>query len=173
MEETLENSCFISVHRNQINPVLDPKSTLTFAYGDGKYPKFARSMAASDNVLRTKILVEVNEDFHQCDKLNISLDSDLPDQLIKCFSEKDHDEIRELASRAIRKVACSERGREFLVERELVVDIMKLIDDKEVAIRSNAYHALINIAEFTYGVDSIIEFDIIPVLVDKLVQEKD
>ena len=40
MEETLENSCFISVHRNQINPVLAPKSTLTFAHSDRKWGKF-------------------------------------------------------------------------------------------------------------------------------------
>jgi hypothetical protein len=39
MEETLENSCFISLHRNQQNPRLHPKSTLTFAYGDRKYGK--------------------------------------------------------------------------------------------------------------------------------------
>ena len=39
MEETIENSCFISMHRNQVNPVLHPRSTLTFAYGDRKYGK--------------------------------------------------------------------------------------------------------------------------------------
>ena len=43
MEETLENSCFITLHRNQINPLLQPKSTLTFAYSDGKYRKCLRS----------------------------------------------------------------------------------------------------------------------------------
>jgi hypothetical protein len=31
---------------------------------------------------------------------------------------------------------------------------------------------MINVAEYTYGVDSIINFNIIPVLVDKLVQEE-
>ena len=31
---------------------------------------------------------------------------------------------------------------------------------------------MINIAEFTYGIDAIIQFNIIPVLVDKLVEEK-
>ena len=32
---------------------------------------------------------------------------------------------------------------------------------------------MINIAEFTYGIDQIINFNIIPVLVDKLVEEKE
>ena len=33
------NDQFISMHRNQINPVLHPKSTLTFGFGDRKYGK--------------------------------------------------------------------------------------------------------------------------------------
>ena len=37
MEETLPNDCHISVHRNQINAELHPKSTLTFAHSDRKY----------------------------------------------------------------------------------------------------------------------------------------
>ena len=32
---------------------------------------------------------------------------------------------------------------------------------------------MINIAEFTYGIDQIINYNIIPVLVDKLVEEKE
>ena len=42
MEETVENSQFISIHRNQINPQLHPKSTLTFAYSDRKFGKYKR-----------------------------------------------------------------------------------------------------------------------------------
>jgi len=70
MEETLENSCFISVHRNQINPILQPKSTLTFAYDYRKWDKLQRQMGSDDNKLRTKILIEINEDFHDGSKLN-------------------------------------------------------------------------------------------------------
>jgi hypothetical protein len=43
MEETLPNDCFISLHRNQINPQLHKKSTLTFAHADRKYGKLAVS----------------------------------------------------------------------------------------------------------------------------------
>ncbi len=64
MEETLDNARFISFHRNQINPELLPESTLTFAYGDQKYEKMSREMAGADSILRTKVLIEVNEDFH-------------------------------------------------------------------------------------------------------------
>jgi hypothetical protein len=64
MEETLSYNRFISFHRNQINPEPHPKSTLTFAYGDQKYHKMTSEMQSTDDVLRKKVLVEINEDFH-------------------------------------------------------------------------------------------------------------
>jgi hypothetical protein len=39
MEETLSNSRMIAYHRQQINPIPLAMSTLTFAYGIGKYGK--------------------------------------------------------------------------------------------------------------------------------------
>jgi hypothetical protein len=59
-----------------------------------------------------------------------------------------------------------------LVERAIVTEVMKLFDDHEVKIRKNAYNCLINLAQFTFGIDSVIDFHILPVLVDKLIVEK-
>jgi len=125
----------------------------------------------NDNVLRTKILIEINEDFHQGDKLNFALDSsDILAELVSCF-EEENETIRELASRAMIKVAGSYDGRQFLIEEEIVPKIRMLFNDKVVKIRANAYNSIINIAEFTYGIDQVINYNIIPVLVDKLVEE--
>ena len=60
-----------------------------------------------------------------------------------------------------------------MVDRKIVPHVGKLFDDYEKKIRSNAYECLINLAQFTYGIDSVLSFDILPVLVDKLVIEKD
>ena len=130
-------------------------------------------MGSNDNVLRTKILIEINEEFHQGDKLNHALDSsDVLFELVRCFDESD-DRIRELASRAVVKVACTEQGRLILVEDEIIPTVRNLFDDEIINIRANGYKIMINVAEFTYGIDAIINFNIIPVLVDKLVQEKE
>lgn len=64
MEECLTNDRFISLHRNQINPEPMPKSTLTFAYGSLRYEQLTKDLKEEDDVLRTKILIEINEDFH-------------------------------------------------------------------------------------------------------------
>ena len=68
----------------------------------------SRQMGGEDNVLRTKILKEINEDFHQGDKLNFALNSsDILFELVNCFEEEDAT-IRELASRAIIKCCGTE-----------------------------------------------------------------
>ena len=134
--------------------------------------KMSRQMAGEDNVLRTKILKEVNEDFHQGDKLNFALDSEvLLLELVRCF-EEDDEVIRELGARAIIKVAGTEKGRIILIEDEIIPKIRDLFNDNVVKIRANAYNAMISISEFTFGIDSVISFNIIPVLVDKLNDEK-
>ena len=120
MEETLSYPRFISFHRNQVNPVPHPQSTLTFAYGDQRFVKMQEELAGKDNILRTKVLLEINEDFHQADKINVALDAHILEELVKCLKEQE-DEIRELASRAVLKVANTERGRETLIEKKTVI----------------------------------------------------
>ena len=132
----------------------------------------SRQMGGEDNKLRTKILKEINEDFHQGDKLNLALNSsEIMFELVNCFEESD-DIIRELASRAIIKCCGTEQARFFIVQDEMIPKIRFLFDDKVVQIRANAYKAMINLAEFTYGIDSIIQFNIVSVLINKLVEEK-
>jgi len=134
--------------------------------------KMQGEMSGHDNVLRTKVLIEINEDFHQADKVNMALDANILAELVKCFKEKD-DVIRELASRAVLKAACTDHGREIIIHQKAVADIKTLFDDAEVSIRKNAYISLINLAEFRFGIDNVIDSGILPTLVDKLVLEKD
>lgn len=123
--------------------------------------KLTTELASTDNVLRTKDLREINEDFHHAHKINFALDSsDILTQLVKAFSDKD-DVIRELASRSVIQVCKTEKGREIIVNRKIVEDIAKLFNDSVVKIRHNAYSALINLSEFRYGIDNVIEFNII------------
>ena len=99
------------------------------------------------------------------------MDSEILLELVRCFDEEDQ-VIRELGSRAIIKVAGTEKGRIILIEDEIIPKIRDLFNDSVVKIRANAYNAMISIAEFTFGIDSVISFNIIPVLVDKLNDEK-
>jgi hypothetical protein len=55
-------------------------------------------------------------------------------------------------------------GRSKTVEDDLVEPISNLFD---------AYSALLNLSEFTFGIKAIIDKDILPILVEKLVAEKE
>jgi len=81
------------------------------------------------------------------------------EELIVCFEDKD-DVIWELASRAIMQVASVERGRDYIVTNKLVIPIAKLFEDDVVKIRSNAYFTMLWVADFLFGIDSVIDFDI-------------
>jgi HEAT repeat protein len=122
--------------------------------------------------LRTKVLIEINEDFHQADKVNEALKTNILVELVRGCQDHD-DTIRELASRALVSIGNTAWGREILVEKKLLPHLSALFEDKVVKIRSNAYTALINLAEFTFGIQSIIDTDILRILVDKLVDEKE
>jgi len=91
---------------------------------------------------------------------------------VACFKEKD-DTIRELASRAVLKIANTEKGRVTLVSNELLNVIAGLFNNKVTQIRNNAYTCLINLAQFTFGVQAIIDTEILTTLVDKLISEKE
>ena len=93
-------------------------------------------------------------------------------ELILCFKEKDNT-IRELASSAVLKIANTEQGRVTLVASKSLAIIAGRFDDQVTQIRHNAYTCLINLAQFTFGISSIIETDILRILVDKLVAEKE
>lgn len=107
--------------------------------------KIVNQMKGDDIVLRKKVLIEINEDFHQADKLNEALDSGILMCLIYCCREKD-DVIRELASRAILKIANTEKGRVTIVSSRSLAIVANLFDDNVTQIRHNAYTCLINLA---------------------------
>ena len=92
--------------------------------------------------------------------------------LIYCCREGDP-VIRELASRAILKIANTEKGRVTLVSSRCLAIVANLFDDDVTLIRNNAYTCLINLAQFIYGINSIIDNDILRILVDKLVAERE
>lgn len=64
-------------------------------------------------------------------------------------------------------------GRGTLVQEQLLDTIATLFDDKITQIRNNGYTCLINLAQFTFGIEAIIDTDILRTLVEKLDKEKE
>lgn len=70
-------------------------------------------------------------------------------------------------------VAGTEMGRVIFVSNNLIEVTATLFNDPVKQIRENAYKSLLNLAEFTFGIQAVIDADILRVLVDKLVVEKE
>jgi hypothetical protein len=81
--------------------------------------------------LRTKVLIEVNEDYHDAQAVSQTLHSGMIEQLVHCFKDE-NPVIRELASRGIMQVAQVNKGREYIVRYKIVVDVAKLFEDDEI-----------------------------------------
>lgn len=64
-------------------------------------------------------------------------------------------------------------GKEHLIARNALEQISSLMDDPIASIRLNSYETMLNISEFLEGIDHILQSDILFLLVDKLIEEKD
>ena len=107
---------------------LSTVSRLNQANSNALIDKIVHQMKGDDSTLRKKVLHEINEDFHQADKLNEALDSGILMCLVYCCREQ-CDITRELASRAILKIANTEKGRVTLVSSRSLAIVANLFDD--------------------------------------------
>ena len=125
-----------------------------------------------DHVLRKKVLIEVNEDFHRADFVVQALKSNLLKELITSCTEEDN-ERRQLASSAVMKVAGTEEGRQRLIDENYLNNIAVLLRDKLTMIRANAYYAFMSIAEYRAGCEAAVNNNLLQLLVDLLKEEKE
>jgi len=172
MEVHLSNDRIIAYHRNRKDYVDAPENTLRFAYGDNRYEKMTKDLVCETDILKLKTLEEINEDFRRSDFINLALmSSDLLSVLVDHLRDKT-DSIRELASRAIVQVCSLKFGRDKIMEKAYIHHIAELIDDPQASIRTNAYLAMNNLAEFRDGAEHILAAEKLPSFVDKLIEEK-
>ena len=54
-----------------------PNTVGIFQVNKLRLDKMVEEMKSGDDILRTKVLREINEDYHQADKLNFSLESEI------------------------------------------------------------------------------------------------
>ena len=132
----------------------------------------AQQLQGDDQILRHKILVEINEDFHRSDFVALSLQFPLLERLIGTCKEED-DVRRQLASAAVMKVAATEVGRQRLIEENYLTDISLLLRDTVPQIRCNAYRTFLHTAEFRAGCEAVVYSELLPLLVDLLHEEKE
>ena len=144
---------------------------MTFAYDDVRYDKMTSELQSKDDVLRKKVLEELNLDCQMSYNIIEFLKSGIPEQLVILFSYPD-DDIREYASRAFININMTSEGRKYTLMYKIVPQLCKLFDDQVEKIRQNAYLALLFCAEVRDYQDGVVGENVIEILIDKLLTEK-
>lgn len=173
MEENLSLDRQIAYRRAKNDYEDPPENTLRFAYEDGRHEKMAHELKYNDDILKLKVLKEVNEDLRDPIKILRAINtSDLIHMLVYHLENK-NDEIRRLASQAMKEICSVYRGREQILVNDYIKNLAKLVDDVIPIIRLNIYESLYNLSEHVDGTDGVLKNNILEILVDKLLEEKE
>lgn len=168
MELLLSNDRKIASHRNRYSPPEHQENTLLLAYGDRKYEKMVLELADQDDELKLKILVEINEDFRNSNKIALaSITSEITQRLVEHLTDPNND-IRELSSRALSQTCKNSKTREIVVSNGFLTDIKARIEDDVPNIRFNAYQAMLEVSKQEHCSQVLIDLRMVEVCVEKL-----
>lgn len=173
MEENLSHDRQIAYRRAKNDYEEPPKNTLRFAYEDGRFEKMAEELKYQDDILKLKVLKELNEDLRDPTKIVRAINtSELVHMLVYHLENKD-DEIRRLASQSMKEICHVYRGREQIMLNDYIKNLAKLVDDVIPVIRLNIYESLFHLSEHVDGTNAVLQNNILEILVDKLLEEKE
>ncbi len=98
----------------------------------------------SDDILKAKILAELNEKFHNADRITLALlSSDMLAVLVKLFTHKEQ-AISVRSILAVEQICSVDMGRQKVIEDGHLLTILERTEDQSELIRSHAYKALLN-----------------------------
>mgnify|MGYP002623734876 CR=1 FL=1 len=173
MEEGLSLDRQIAFRRAKMDYQDPPENTLRFAYEDGRFEKMANELKYADDILKLKVLRDLNEDLRDMTKIIRAMNTSDVVHVLVHHLDNTHDEIRLLASQSMTEVCYVMRGRELIISNDYIKKISKLSDDNIAKIRWNCYKSLFNLSEHVDGTDACLANDILELCVDKLIEEKE
>jgi hypothetical protein len=190
-----EQTRSLNATSSRANPVANPESFFSSAYGDQIWAKCGQALAYSDQHLITRQalgkLVELSHTPSNCFQLlkewNWPKDTEVqqntrqePEQwesgtvlqgLVACLSHQDA-ECRELASQVLVPFSNLRVGRDFLVKQGITVTLSFCLDDKSETVRSNIYKVFLNVCDQRSGISSFVGHGVGETLVQKASEEK-
>lgn len=173
MEEGLTLDRQIAFRRAKMDYEDPPVNTIRFSYEDGRFDKMAHELKYSDDVLKLKVLREINEDLRDMTKVIRAMNTSDVVHVLVYHLENKHDEIRLLASQTMTEICYVMRGRELIITNDYIKKLAKLSDDHIPKIRWNCFKSLYNLSEHVEGTDAVLENNILELCVDKLIEEKE
>lgn len=124
-----------------------PVDSLQLAYGDRRYVKMTKELSHGTDVIRVKVLNELNEDFRRSDFITLSLQSSEILKALVALLAHTSAEIRLLVVRLLNQMCMTQLGRDTIVAIESLSHIINTINDTEQKIRMFGYKTIINFCD--------------------------
>ncbi|XP_064634832.1 radial spoke head 14 homolog [Lineus longissimus] len=152
-------------------PLVDPTRT-PLAYGDRAVPRLNRELNDNTLLTRQRALMSLCDYLHDPEHIAEVLNSPIPESLKNLLTDSDLT-VRQKATECLFVIAGHAIGRDSFLEKEIIIPVSKLFDDKEDIARKNAHKAIEMISETPDGAEGIVKSNLIPKLVGKLSTEHD
>jgi ribosomal protein S8 len=181
MERYLTYDRLISHHRNRLDVTKFPDDKLNMAYLDNKFNQFLIHLNNFDVELIKKTLDEIFNQLQNGDEVyKYSIDN--PEMLDKIYDfltqyknegeEFQSEIIRIKAAKCFKQFCYILKVKEYLDEGKYLKYINKTFDDFSVDVKLNVYQGLIYYSQSRYGIDTLLQNEILKNIIKKIVEEK-
>jgi hypothetical protein len=194
MERLLSYDRLIAFHRNRLDVPQFPTDKLNMAYNDNKFNQFLLQLNSTEDVeLIKKCLKEIYNQLQSGDEVykysikNPELLDRVFDYLlyfkVKSREITDPSEdtyvinenaiiVRTLSSQCFKQFCLILKVKEELHQGNYLKYIYKTFDDPSEDVKLNVYQGLIYFAQSRYGIDVLLENEILQTIIKKITEEK-
>ncbi|XP_048581464.1 radial spoke head 14 homolog [Nematostella vectensis] len=155
----------------KLPPDIDPTKA-RLAYGDRALPKLNRELNSDDLLTRQKALMSLCDAMHNpeyiCEGIRVGIAASLKSLL------KDADAtVRHKTTEVLFIIAGHAVGRDAFLEHSIILPLSELFNDQVYQARRNAHQAIEMCSHTSPGTDGVVEANLLPILVGKLLEEQD
>lgn len=174
MERFLTFDRLIASHRNRTDVKEFPADKINRAYLDNKYNQYKAHLDAGDPEMIEKVIYEIFIELQsgtEVFKYTITR-KDILDKIFDLLIYSDDNKIRELSSLCFKQFCMILVSKEILHENKYIRKIPVAFDDEIEAVRENVIVGLIYYAQSRYGIDKLLENNILQRIIKKIINEE-
>ncbi|XP_028393946.1 radial spoke head 14 homolog [Dendronephthya gigantea] len=160
-----------TVISNRLPPNIDiTKAPL--AYGQRALPKLNRELNGNDILTKHRALMSLCDILHDPENISQALRVGVVSSLKDLLADVDST-VRHKTTEALFIIAGHASGRDAFLDQQIIPPLSKLFDDTVYESRSNSHKAIEMLSHTSNGQNGIVEAGLVPVLVEKLLEEND
>ncbi|KAJ3324374.1 Radial spoke head 14 [Blyttiomyces sp. JEL0837] len=154
----------------QLPPGVDP-TKMKLAYGRRAIPKMIQEFARDSLFDNQKSLVFMARLLHNPENVSQALSEGIVPLLMGCVTDVDLC-IKQQSTECMSILANHAVGRAALVAGNVLTSLAKLMDDPDDLVRKNLHEVIMKVAKIDEGVQGILVYNLLPMLVAKVSKER-